>query len=275
MTQATHAGAPRTPSPYLRARAAVGAEWIKLRSVRSILVSLAVTAVICVGLAVLVASNYATSWATRDAAQRAGFNPFDVTIQFVFFGVVFFGVLGALVVTSEYGNGLIRTTLAATPQRALVLAAKTGLFGVVALFSSAAICLTAFLAGQGILSGRAPSVGLGDPGVPGHLLGAIFYLTVGGLMGVFIGVLSRSTAVAISTVFGLFLVLPLLLQYLPQGLVWRHTVPYLPSFAGLVLYQTDAGSDHLLAPAAGVLVLAAYLVVFGTAAVVSLRGRDA
>ena len=42
----------------------------------------------------------------------------------IFIGILLFGVLGALVVTNEYGSGLIRTTLAATPQRGLVLAAK-------------------------------------------------------------------------------------------------------------------------------------------------------
>ena len=273
MTLTARAGMPRTPSPYLRARAAIGAEWIKLRSLRSFLVSLALTAVFCIGQACLVCSNYAAKGPKFNAAQRAGFDPLGTNLQFVQIGVLFFGVLGAMVVTSEYGNGLIRTTLAATPQRGLVLAAKTGLFGIVALLSSAAICLIAFLAGQGILSGKAPSVGLGDPGVPGHLLGAIFYLTAGGLMGLFIGVLSRSTAIAISSVFGLLLVLPILLQNLPKDDVWRHTVPYLPANAGNALWHTHI--TDLIAPATGALALAAVLAVLGTAAVVSLRGRDA
>ena len=276
MTLTARAGMPRTPSPYLRARAAIGAEWIKLRSLRSFLVSLALTAVFCIGQACLVCSSYAAKGPTFDAAQRAGFDPLETNLQFVQIGILFFGVLGALVVTSEYGNGLIRTTLAATPQRGLVLAAKTGLFGIVALLSSAAICLIAFLAGQGILSGKAPSVGLGDPGVPGHLLGAIFYLTAGGLMGVFIGVLSRSTAIAISSVFGLLLVLPILLQNVPKDAAWRHTVPYLPSNAGDALWYPHAPHDALfITPTTGALALAAILAVLGTAAVVSLRGRDA
>ena len=42
-------------------------------------------------------------------------------------------MLGALVVTNEYGNGLIRTTLAATPQRGLVLATKAVLLALIAL----------------------------------------------------------------------------------------------------------------------------------------------
>jgi ABC-2 type transport system permease protein len=276
MTQTVRAGMPRTPAPYLRARAAIAAEWIKLRSLRSFLVTLAATAVFCIAQACLVCSNYAATWPKLDAARRAGFDPLGINLQFAQIGVVFFGVLGAMVVTSEYGNGLIRITFAATPQRGLVLAAKTALFGVVALLCSAAICLTALLAGQGILSGRAPSVGLGDPGVPGHLLGAICYLTAGGLMGVFIGALSRSTAIAISSVFGLFLVLPILLQGVPKDAAWRHTVPYLPSNAGNALWYPHAPhTATLITPATAALALVAGLAVLGAAAVVSLRGRDA
>jgi len=273
MTPTAGAGAAGAPSPYLRVRAAIAAEWIKLRSLRSLLVTLAATAVFFVGWACFVCSNNAGNWPKLDAAQRAGFDPLDVNLQVLRIGVLFFGVLGALVVTSEYGNGLIRTTLAATPQRGLILAAKTGVFGAIALLSSAAICLTAFLAGQGILSGKVPSLGLGDPGVPGHLLGAICYLTAGGLMGVFIGVLARSTAVAITSVFGLFLLLPILLQNIPHDAVWRHTAPYLPSNAGEALWHGHA--TDVVAPATGVLALAAYLAVLGTAATISLRGRDA
>lgn len=270
MTQVTRAVLPR--SPYLRVRAAITAEWIKLRSLRSIPVTLVVTAVFCIGLASSVCSNYVANWPKFDTAQRAGFDPLGVNLGFVQIAVLFFGVLGALVVTNEYGTGLIRTTLAATPQRGLVLAAKAGLLGIVALLSSGVICLIAFLTGQGILSGNVPSVHLGDPGVPGRLLGAVFYLTTAGLTGVFIGVLSRSTAVAICSVFGLYLVLPIMINNLPRSSAWQHTVPYLPSNVGFGLW--NAHVKYLVAPATGVLVLVAYVALFGTAAVVSLRRRD-
>jgi ABC-type transport system involved in multi-copper enzyme maturation permease subunit len=272
MTQATDTAVPYTPSPLLRARAAIAAEWIKLRSLRSIPVTLAVTVVLCIGFADLVSSNNVTNWKTLDAAGRAAFDPFFVSINFVQIGVIFFGVLGALVVTNEYGTGLIRTTLAATPQRGLVLAAKTGLLGLVALLASSVVCLIAFLTGQAILSGHVPSVGLGDPGVAGHLLGAICYLTAAGLMGVFIGVLSRSTAISFTTVFGLFLVLPILVDKLPHNAAWQRVGPYLPSNAGASLW--DGHVQDFLRPTTAALTLVAYLVVLGTAAVVSLRSRD-
>jgi len=274
MTQTTHAAAPGTPSPLLRARAAITAEWIKLRSLRSIPWTLAVTVVVCIGFAAMVSSNNASNYKTLDAAGKAAFDPFFVSINWVQLGVIFFGVLGALLVTNEYGTGLIRTTFTATPQRALVLAAKTGLLGVIAFVASSVTILASFFIGQALLSARAPSVGFGDPGVAGHLFGAIFYLTAAGLLGVFIGVLSRSTAVAFTSVFSLFLVFPYLIDNLPRNnAAWRHAGPYLPSNAGASLW--DGHATDFASSTAAAITLVAYVIVLGALAVFSLRRRDA
>lgn len=263
-----HAG----PSARLRAQAALSAEWIKLRSLRSMLVTPALAAVVCIGYADFLCWRFTQRWHTFDAANKAAFNPLDTNFNVLVIGVLFFGVLGALVVTNEYGNGLIRTTLAATPQRGLILAAKTALLVLIALLSSAVICFAAFLTGQGILAGHVPHVTLADPGVLGRVLGAIFYLTAASLIGLFIGVIARSAAVAMTCVFGVFLVLPTLLNSLHGG-VWRHTVPYLPSNLGNALWLSHTG--WLARPTAAAIGLAAYIIVLGALATFSLRSRDA
>ena len=272
--QATTATSRRraTPSALLRARAALSAEWIKLRSLRSMLVTLALAAVVCIGYADLLCWRFTLRWHTFDAASKAAFNPLDTNFNDLVIGVLFFGVLGALVVTNEYGNGLIRTTLAATPQRGLFLAAKAALLVPLALVSSAVIIFAAFLTGQGILAGHVPHVTLADPGVLGRVLGAIFYLTAASLIGLFIGVIARSAAAAMTCVFGAFLVLETLLDSLHGG-VWQHTVPYLPSNLGNALWLSHSGS--LASPTVAALVLAAYVIVLGVVATFSLRSRDA
>jgi ABC-2 type transport system permease protein len=262
------------PSALQRARAALSAEWIKLRSLRSMLVTPALAAVVCIGYADFLCWRYTQRWHTFDAASKAAFNPLDTNFNVLVIGVLFFGVLGALVVTNEYGNGLIRATLAATPQRGLILAAKTALLALIALLSSAVICFALFLTGQGILAGHVPHVTLADPGVLGRVLGAIFYLTAASLIGLFIGVIARSAAEAMSCVFGVFLVLPTLLNSL-QGGVWRHTVPYLPSNLGNALWLSHTGTGSLARPTVAVLGLAAYIIVLGALATYSLRRRDA
>jgi len=275
--QATTASSGRraAPSALRRARAALCAEWIKLRSLRSMLVTPALAAVICIGYADFLCWRFTQRWHTFDAANKAGFNPLDTNFNVLVIGVLFFGVLGALVVTNEYGNGLIRTTLAATPQRGLILAAKTALVIPIALLSSAVICFAAFVTGQGILAGgHLPHVTLADPGVLGRVLGAIFYLTAASLIGLFIGVIARSAAVAMTCVFGVFLVLPTLFNSL-QGGVWRHTVPYLPPNLGNALWLSHTGTGSLASPAVAALGLAAWVIVLGVLATFSLRRRDA
>ncbi|HEY2305083.1 MAG TPA: ABC transporter permease [Streptosporangiaceae bacterium] len=263
-----HAG----PSARLRAQAALSAEWIKLRSLRSMLVTPALAAVVCIGYADFLCWRFTQRWHTFDAANKAAFNPLDTNFNVLVIGVLLFGVLGALVVTNEYGNGLIRVTLVATPQRGLILAAKTALLVLIALLSSAVICFAAFLTGQGILAGHVPHVTLADPGVLGRVLGAICYLTAASLIGLFIGVIARSAAVAMTCVFGVFLVLPTLLNSLHGG-VWRHTVPYLPSNLGNALWLSHTG--WLARPTAAAIGLAAYIIVLGALATFSLRSRDA
>jgi ABC-2 type transport system permease protein len=274
--QATTASSGRHtgPSALLRARAVLSAEWIKLRSLRSTLVTPALAAVACLGYADFLCWRFTQRWHTFDAANKAAFNPLDTNFNVLVIGVLFFGVLGALVVTNEYGNGLIRTTLAATPQRGLILAAKAALLVLIALLSSAVICFAAFLTGQGILAGHVPDVTLADPGILGRVLGAIFYLTAASLIGLFIGVIARSAATAMTCVFGIFLVLPTLLNNLHGGM-WRHTVPYLPSNLGNALWLSHTGTGSLASPTVAALGLAAWVIVLGALATYSLRRRDA
>jgi hypothetical protein len=225
-----------------------------------------------IGVADLAVRNNAAHYSHLDAVQKAQFDPLDLNFGFVTLGILLFGVLGALVVTNEYGSGLIRTTLAATPQRGLVLAAKAVLAGLVAFALAVVITFTAFFTGQGILSGdQAPHVSLGDHGVLGHVLGTVYYMTAAGLIGLFTGVLVRSAAAAIPCMFGLLLVLPVLADRIPQDAVTQHTVRFLPSNLGDSLWS----SHKVVSPGVAALDLAAWVLVLAAVAAFSLRGRDA
>jgi ABC-2 type transport system permease protein len=210
-----------------------------------------------------------------DAVQRARFDPLVINFNFVTIGIVLFGVLGALVATNEYGSGLIRTTLAATPQRGLVLAAKAALAGLLSFALAVVITFTVFFTGQSLLSGaHAPHVSLGDHGVLGHLLGTVYYLTAAGLIGLFAGVLVRSAAAAIISMFGLLLLLlllPVLADKITADAVTRHTVPYLPTNLGTRMLQPYQSLSAGVAVAG----LAAWVLVMAAAAAFSLRRRDA
>ena len=260
------------PAAYRRAGAALAAEWIKLRSLRSMLLTPLLGAVASIAVADLAVRNNAAGWSHLDAVQKAQFDPLGINFNFVTLGILLFGVLGALVATNEYGSGLIRTTLAATPQRGLILAAKAILAGLLSFALAVVITFTAFFTGQAIISGaHAPHVSLGDHGVLGHLLGTVYYMTAAGLIGLFTGVLVRSAAAAITSMFGLLLVLPVLADKITPDTVTRHTVPYLPLNLGDEMLHHHPG----LCPDVAVAGLAAWVLVLAAAAAISLRGRDA
>ena len=272
------AGAHRVPhkpaAAHRRAQAVLAAEWIKLRSLRSMIITPLVTALLCIGLGVSVCENYVSQWSQFSAADKAAFNPLDTNIQFVVIAAILVSVFGALVATNEYtGSGLIRTTLAATPQRGMVLAAKAVLVGLIGLAQSAVICFTAFFLGQGVFTGHIPHVSLGDPGVLGHVAGSVYYLTAVALIGLFLGALVRSAAAAICGMFGLLLILPIMANKLPADAVTRHTVPYLPFNLGFSLWHSHT-SDNV-GQGAAALGLAGWVLVFAVAAALALRGRDA
>jgi ABC-2 type transport system permease protein len=260
------------PAAPRRAGAALAAEWIKLRSLRSMLLTPLLGAVAFIVLAAGQARNNGSNYAHFDAVQRAQFDPLVINFNFVTIGVLVFGSFGALVATNEYGSGLIRTTLAATPQRGLVLAAKAVLAGLACFALAVVVTIAVFFTGQGLLSGaHAPHVSLGDHNVLAHLMGTVYYLTTAGLIGLFTGVLVRSAAAAITSMFGLLLVLPVLADKITPDAVTRHTVPYLTANLGDEMLHHHPG----LSPGPAVAGLAAWVLVLAAAAAFSLRGRDA
>jgi len=96
-------------------------------------------------------------------------------------------------------------------------------------------------------------------------------MTAAALIGLFLGVLVRSAAAAITSVFGLLLVVPLLADKITPNAVTRHTVPYFPLNLGDEMMHHHAG----LSPGTAVAGLAAWLLVLAAAAAVCLRVRDA
>jgi hypothetical protein len=114
--QATTASPGRraTRSPRRRAQAALGAEWIKLRSLRSMLVTLALAAVFCIGYADLLCWRFTLRWHTFDAASKGAFNPLDTNLNDLVIGVLFIGVIArgaAVAMTSVFGAFVVIESL--------------------------------------------------------------------------------------------------------------------------------------------------------------------
>ena len=256
-----------------RLLATARSEWVKFRSVRSGPFALVATALTVVVGAWLLGDSNRGSYLAASPAGKAAFDPVFTVFQAIELAQLFIGVLGVLTVTGEYASGLIRGTFVATPQRVQVLAMKALVFAVVVWACCTAMSFAAFFLGQSVLS-PAKHAGIGDPGVLTAVFGAGLYLTLIGLLGMFIGVAVRRTPAALAVLFGLLVVLPIVFTQI-HGKFSSNVGEYLPGNAGQQGFQLLHGGAYALGPWQGLGVLAAYVAVAAVAAFVLIRRRDA
>src|SRR5947209_4164577 len=100
----------------------LAAEWTKLRTVRSTMWTLLSTLVVCIGLPALF-SLAVINQPSSDIGPD--FDAASFSLFGLFLGQLIVGALGVLVISAEYSTGTIRATLSATPQRLVMLVAKT------------------------------------------------------------------------------------------------------------------------------------------------------
>jgi ABC-type transport system involved in multi-copper enzyme maturation permease subunit len=245
-------------------------ELCKLRSVRStywaLLAALAFNVVLAALLAIFLPGQLS-------AHEKATLDTTRVSLGGMHLSQVAFGLLGVLVISSEYSAGTIRATLAAVPQRRLMLAAKTIVFAATALIAGILSCFAAYFVFQAFVSAGSLSTSLADPGVLRAVVGGGLYLTALGLFGLGLGAIMRSSAGAVATLLGLLFVPPILLELLPHSLK-ESLNPYVPMEAGSAIFSVhhDAGT---LRPWAGFGVFCVYVAVALACAFVLIKRRDA
>jgi ABC-type transport system involved in multi-copper enzyme maturation permease subunit len=246
-------------------------EWIKLRSLRSTTLTLAITVALLIGFGLLFSSLVGSG---EGPDQEDFSDPTSITLGGVMLAALATAVLGVLMSAGEYATGTIRATLAAVPSRLPVLWGKVVVFAVVSFVLMFVAALGAFLAGQSVLSSRdMDTAALSDPGVFRAVVGAAVYLTGAGLIGLAVGVLLRNTAGAITLVVGALFVVPGLIQLLPSS--WNDAIgPNLPSNAATSVMSVQTAGDSL-SPGSGLAVFAVYIVVLLAGAAVLLKRRDA
>ncbi|MEU6401180.1 ABC transporter permease [Streptomyces sp. NPDC046985] len=191
-----------SPIPVVRTHLghALASEWTKIRSVRSTMWTLGVFVLIVVGVGLLTAVVIDHSSASMSGPD----DPLSLGFFGVLLGSICLITLGVLTTASEYGTGMIRTTMTACPSRGRVLAAKAAVFSLTAftvtLASTALVALaqTALLDGSGI---RRPT---GAEWLRGTV-GVSLYLALLGLLSLLVGSLLRRSAGGITIMIGLVL----------------------------------------------------------------------
>jgi len=205
-----------------------------------------------------------------------------------FAGLIALVVVAALFVTGEYRRGLIRLTLAATPARGRVLAAKAvvvALAGFVVGLLGAGI---AILAGQAITRAKGhyafPISGMAEARV---ILGTAVVTAVASVLAMAIGIIVRRSAATVAAVV-IVIVLPYflavasivplsagdwLLRVFPAaGLALQQ--PY-PAYGQVTMHYAPISGYFPLSALAGLGVLAAWTAAALALAAYLLRRRDA
>ena len=251
-------------------------EFTKFRSLRSTMWTLLTAVVVMIGIGAIFSAVNAGQHHRFTGPNGAGFDPVTTSLNGVIFAVVAFGVLGVLMISGEYGTGMIRSSLAAVPRRLPVLWGKLAVFAGVIFPVSLITSFISFVLGQALLNSQHYHYGVSitAPTALGSVIGAALYVTVAGLTGIALGTLFRNTAAGISTYVGVFFVLPVLVQLLPSS-VSDHVAQYLPCHAGEALWGGANDVAHALSPWTGFALLCGYAVVLIIAAAWRLRRSDA
>ncbi|GLW11990.1 ABC transporter permease [Microtetraspora sp. NBRC 13810] len=239
-------------------------EWTKIRSVRSTVWTLTVTAALMLGFSALLNAS------ARNTS--GGPIPGDQTIMLSLTGTLLaslsMATLGVLVISSEYRTGAIRTSLMAVPKRMSLLTGKIVTFVAISL----AVCTVAAAGaiGVGAAISQPPSFELGE--AARSALGSGLYLTACGLFGLGLGTLVRHTPGAIVSAIALILVLPTIANQLPGE--WGRTVAeHFTTNAGLLIVSGQANGS--LGPWSGFAVYLAWVALAITAGAALMRHRDA
>ena len=260
---------------------ALRAEWTKLRTLSSTwwLLLAAVALTIVVGAAVATAVQCPLSGCS---VSTTGADPAKISLSGVDLGQVIVALLAVLAVGGEYGTGMIRVTLAATPRRLVMLAAKAMVVTGWAVAAGVVAVLGSVLAGRLILPGRGLSaangyslVSLGNGPDLRAAAGSVLYLALIALLALGVTTAVRESAVGIGLVLGLLYLFPIVSLVIPDQVLARHLEQIAPMTAGLYIQATVGVRALPLAPWQGLGVLAAWTAGALLAGGLLLRLRDA
>jgi ABC-2 type transport system permease protein len=257
-------------------RLALHAEWTKLRTMAGNAWLVAATVALTIGLSAAVSAAVECTSAGCDA------DPTKTALTGVVLGQAIVAILGALMISGEYGSGMIGVTFAAMPRRTTVMAAKGLVLGGVVLASGIVAVLGSLLAGRLIMPGNGftaghghPAPSLADGATVRAVIGTILYLVLIALLSLGIATIVRDAAVAIGAVLGVLFLFPVLIQVVEDPDWYRHLQQISPLIAGLAVQNTMHFADAPIGPWAGLGVVAVWTVAALLAGGLTLRRRDA
>jgi ABC-2 type transport system permease protein len=248
---------------------ALHAEWTKLRTVPSTAWLLLTAVALTVGISALTTSVVkCPASCTADTTK--------LSLTGILLGQAAVATLAVLVMSGEYGTGMIRLSLAAVPRRTTLLAAKAAVVTGVVLVTGAVSVLGSVLIARLLLpdNGFAPISLLHGPTFRAAA-GSVLYLALIALLGLGAASAFRDSAVAVTVVLGVLYIFPIIGNLILNA-QWQHRIErWTPMNAGLAIQATKNLKALPIGPWPGLGVVALWAAAALLAGGLLLRLRDA
>jgi hypothetical protein len=257
---------------------ALKSEWIKITSVPSTVILIVITIAVMVGLAALLAWQTTVSFdagqamaaqGQADAATARGIPGAGLV-----FGQLLMASLAVVLIASEWGTGMIRSTLVVVPRRTLALLAKQSVMAGISFIVGAGSAFLAYFVVQPILNTADLGFALSDDGALLHIANTGLVLALVSVFAMSIGTLIRNTAGGVVTSIGVLLILPIFVTIFGIGTEWVAKLGrFLPSSGGDQMVATTI-SEGAFNQWQGALVLGSWSLLLLIASLVVTKRRD-
>jgi ABC-2 type transport system permease protein len=250
----------------------IRSEWTKIRSVASTVWTLSLAVTVTIALGILISALSKNEFARMDARDQLAFDPTFISFAGMSLGQLAMIVFGVLVVSNEYSTGMIRTSLAAVPQRGTFLFGKLAVATLLALVVGMATSFATFFLGQAMLGDLKASIG--DPGVLRAVIGGGLYMTLIALFSMGVAAMLRSPMLSLGILMPFFFLISNILGNVEAT---KKLGRFLPDQAGSKIMQVvpPIGDDTPYGPWGGLGIMALWVVAALAGGYVLLKRRDA
>lgn len=252
---------------------AVRAEWVKLRTTRTMWAITASAVAVSLGIALLV-----LLFGTGDDSGEAGFdlaNRIDriSLLQFASFSAIFGSVMGVLGIGSEYRHGTATPTFLAVPSRVRVMLAKLVVYLLYGLLLTVVtlVLVSALVALFVSIDGE--SHDFGDSLFWAVAAGTLVYGALAAALGVGVGAVLKQPAAAIVVLLAFQLIVEtILLSTVPE--VGRWAPFTLGNWLVGISGESGADPEEIVDRVTAGVALTGYVVLFGLIGTWLVRRRD-
>lgn len=254
--------------------AVLQSEWTKIRTVSSTTWTLASALVVTVAMGAALSALLKATFDDLSPQEQITFDPTFISFSGMILGQLAMVVFGVLVVGTEYSSGMIRTSLAAVPQRATFIFSKIAVATVLALVVGMATSFLAFFLGQALLGEHRTTIGADN--VLRAVVGGGLYMGLIALFSMGVATMLRSSMLSLGILMPFFFLVSQILASVPKA---KTVARYFPDQAGSKIMQVvpDAmGSDKApYGPWGGLGIMVIWVAVALLGGYLVLKKRDA